>query len=70
MSYTPGCVVVQLKQGDREQLHVFRDGEHFCEIVRNTREADGEDGLRSGIWTKKSFLHSLGLVICAGTKGY
>lgn len=26
--------------------------------------------LRSGICTIKSFLHSLGLVMCAGTKGY
>src|SRR5882724_7615866 len=28
------------------------------------------DALRSGIWTRKSFLHSLGFVMCAGTNGY
>ena len=28
------------------------------------------DALRSGIWTRNSFLHSFGLVICAGMKGY
>lgn len=28
------------------------------------------NALRSGIWTRKSFLHSLGFVIWAGTKGY
>jgi hypothetical protein len=28
------------------------------------------DVLFSGICTKKSFLHSLGLVMCAGMKGY
>lgn len=26
--------------------------------------------LRSGIWTRNNFLHSFGLVMCAGTKGY
>ena len=26
--------------------------------------------LRSGSWTRKSFLHSLGFVMCAGTNGY
>jgi len=40
------------------------------QINQKTGSAGGEDILRSGIWTKKSFLHSLGLVICAGTKGY
>lgn len=29
-----------------------------------------DDALLSGIWTRKSFLHSFGLVICAGMNGY
>lgn len=73
----PRGVVVQLEQRDREQLHVLRHREDLCGAGKGGLAVSGvragvEGGgiLFSGICTRKSFLHSFGLVICAGMKGY
>lgn len=72
----PRGVIVQFEERDGEEFHVFGDGEDLCyiHIKARFRIPEGRGGeecvLRSGICTRKSFLHSFGLVICAGTKGY
>jgi hypothetical protein len=79
MKLLPRGIVIELEQGDGEELHVFGNSQDFygtakdknthVSILAGTRRRK-KDGLRSGICTRKSFLHSLGFVMCAGTNGY
>ena len=66
----PRCIIVKFKQWNGEELHVFGNGKYLCGgrdhvgVPRDTKKTGRDrDILRSGICTRKSFLHSLGLVM-------
>src|ERR1700761_6197263 len=73
----PRCIIVEFEQRNCEEFHVFGNSKNFCGGKKpcgyaswcEGRDRD-RDVLRSGICTRKSFLHSLGLVMSAGTNGY
>lgn len=66
----PRCIIVEFEQRDGEEFHVFGNSEYLCGgrnhvgVPRDAKKPDRDrDILRSGICTRKSFLHSLGLVM-------
>jgi len=77
-------VIVQLEERDSEEFHIFRDAEHFYRLVskhttntsrtperpRMNNTKKGSNILLRGSWIKYNFLHSFGLVTCAGMNGY
>lgn len=67
---SPRSIIVELKERYSQQLHILRDGEDLCGRVSHCCGTRRGCVLFSGIWTRKSFLHSLGFVMCAGTNGY
>jgi hypothetical protein len=71
----PRSIVVEFEKWDGEELHIFGNSQNLYSEqihVRNPTWAPWQknDGLRSGTCASKSFLHPLGLVMCAGTNGY
>lgn len=66
----PRCIIVEFEQRNGEELHVFGNGKYLCVgrdhvgVPRDAKKLGRDrDILRSGICTRKSFLHSLGLVM-------
>jgi hypothetical protein len=55
-----------------EELHVLRNTQDLCETLATGQNMENRQVnlLLRGSWIKYSFLHSFGLVTCAGIKGY
>lgn len=71
----PRSIIVEFEKWDSKELHIFGNGKNFYGKQKDVSvpwegKRSKRDQLRSGICTRKSFLHSLGLVMCAGTNGY